>query len=87
MVGWVGLGMGGETCWSSGVGGEHGDYQFGRYEERDGLEGEPCGCAGGIGADAVHGCLIVVSRRKEGGKCGMSGRMIYWIQWQSALYY
>lgn len=69
MVGWVGLG--GETCWSSGVGGEHGDHQFGGYEERDGLEGEPCGCAGGIGADAVHGCLIVVRGRKEGGECGM----------------
>lgn len=48
-----------QTGWSTGVGGEHGYYQFGRYEEGDGLEGEPGGCAGGIGADAVHSCSPV----------------------------
>lgn len=43
-----------ETCGSAGIRGKHCDYQFWGYEEGDGLEGEPCGCAGGIGTDTVH---------------------------------
>lgn len=57
----MGLGGGRPTGWSTGVGGEHGYDQFGRYEEGDGLEGEPGGCAGGVGTDAVHGRGIVAS--------------------------
>lgn len=49
------------TCGSPGIGRKHRDYQFGRYEERNGLEGEPSGCAGGVGTDAVHGCEVLVS--------------------------
>ena len=35
------------------------------------MEGEPCGCTGGVGADAVHDCDVFVSGvgKKRGSGC------------------
>lgn len=67
-------GAGGGTCGPPGIGRKHCDYQFGRYEERNSLEGEPCGCTGGVCTDAVHDCEKFGNEmvRKNGVKRGMS---------------
>ena len=41
------------------------------------MQGEPCGCAGGVGTDAVHDCEMFVSgMRKKTTKCNLIERMI-----------
>lgn len=55
----------GGTCGSPGIGRKHCHYQFRRYKEGDGLEGQPCCCAGGVGTDAVHGCEMFMMDGEE----------------------